>query len=199
MPVDYRCTAQHTIGSISGFFIEIGFHGSFGYHRLTCKIGFVYLQGNGFQQFTVSRDFLAGFQNNNIADHHILTGNFLYAPVTDNLYQCFLVHRIQQIELFIGIVFKKETDTRSQQDSSYDTDCFGILVLYYGDNQREESGHQQYSYYRVFKLFQIEFPQRRTLRGCQQVYTMLGTALPYFIVGKSDVIKIILCCSHANR
>ena len=33
MPVDYRCTAQHTIGSISGFFIEIGFHGSFGYQQ----------------------------------------------------------------------------------------------------------------------------------------------------------------------
>ena len=95
MSINYRCSAQHTIGSISGFFIKIGFYNSLGNHRLTCKIGFVYLQRDGFQQLTVSRDFLSGFQNNNIADYHILTGNLLYTSVTNNLHQGFLVYRIQ--------------------------------------------------------------------------------------------------------
>ncbi len=68
---------------------------------------------------------------------------------------------------------------------------FGIFVLHYGNNQREESGHQQYSYYGVFKLFPDKSFHKEDgrFRRRQQVYTMLGTALPYFIVSKSDVIK----------
>ena len=41
--VDHCCTAHHTVGSISGFFIKIRFYSSFGYNRLTRKIRFIYL------------------------------------------------------------------------------------------------------------------------------------------------------------
>ena len=86
MPVDYRCATQHAIGSVRSLFIKISFYNGFGNNRLTRKIGFVYLQGNGFQQLTVGRDLLTGFQNYNITDYHLLTGNLLYTPITDNLY-----------------------------------------------------------------------------------------------------------------
>ena len=34
--------------------------------------------------------------------------------------------------------FKEETDTRSQQDSGYDTDRFGVLIFDNGNNQRKD-------------------------------------------------------------
>ena len=53
---------------------------------------------------------------------------------------------------------EEETDTGSQQNGYYNADSLGIFILYNGNNQRKQSGNQQYTYYGVLKLLQIQFP-----------------------------------------
>ena len=142
MAVDHRRTSQHAVGSIRSFFIEIGFDSCFRNYRLTGQVGFVDLQGNRLQQFAVGRYFFTGFQQYDIAYHYILAGYFLHVTVTYHLDQRLFVDGIQQVELLVGIVFEEETDTSSQQDSSYDTNGFGILVLDYRNDQREQGSYK---------------------------------------------------------
>ena len=44
------------------------------------------------------------------------------------------------------------------ENGYYNADSLGIFILYNGNNQRKQSGNQQYPYYGVLKLLQIQFP-----------------------------------------
>ena len=158
MSVHHRCTAQNAVGSIRSLFVKVGFHDSFRHYRLTGQVRFVHLQGNGFQQFTVRRNLFAGFQHHDIAHHHVFTGNLLHMSVTNYFHQSFFVHCVQQVKLLTGIILKEETDTGSQQNGYYNADSLGIFILYNGNNQRKQSGNQQYPHYGVLELLHIQFP-----------------------------------------
>ena len=183
MPIDYGRTTQHTVGGIRGLFVKVSFDGRFGNHRFAGQIRLIYLQRNSLEQRTVGRHFLARFQNDDIAHHHILAGYFLYVSVANYLDQRFFVDGVQQVELLVGIVFKEEADTRSQQNGGNDTDGFGVFVLDNRDYQRKQGCHQQYFYDRILKFLQIKFEKRRTFRRSQQVYSMRGAALAHFFIG----------------
>ena len=53
----------------------------------------------------------------------------MYLSVADDRYRSFFAHRIQQVELLVGIVFKIEADTGCQKDGEEDTDGFGVFVF----------------------------------------------------------------------
>ena len=56
----------------------------------------------------------------------------------------------------LGICIGMQLMCRHSEEG--DTDCLGIFILYNGNNQRKQSGNQQYPYYGVLKLLQIQFP-----------------------------------------
>ena len=94
MAIGYGGATHHFVAWVSRFIIERGFVGGLVHHQFTCESRFVDLQGDGFQQSTVGRHFLAGVQNDNIANHHFLSWNFLNLSISTDGDGCFFAHRI---------------------------------------------------------------------------------------------------------
>ena len=129
MPVSNGCTAHHAVRRISSFFVKVSFHGSLVYHQFSCQTRFIHLKRYGFQQDTVGWHFFTRVQNDDITYHHIFAGNLVYLPVSDNRNRSFFAHCIQQVELFVCIVFEIESDACSQKDSKENANGFGIFIL----------------------------------------------------------------------
>jgi len=82
--VNYGSASHYQIGGVCRFFIEVLFYGCFVDNRFSRQIRFIYLQRNGFEQFSIGRNLFTGFQNNDIADYDIFARNFLYTTVSDD-------------------------------------------------------------------------------------------------------------------
>ena len=73
---------------------------------------------------TVGRNFLSGFQYDDVADNDFFFSYLANIPFTDHFDERIVVYGIQYIERFVRFHFEEEPDTRCQHDSKEDTDRF---------------------------------------------------------------------------
>ena len=143
VPVGDGGSPHHAVRGIRGFLVEVGFVGRLVHHQLSGQARFVDLQRDGFDELSVGRDFLAGVQDDDVADHDVLAGYFVDFAVSDDGDGRLLTHLVEQVELLVGVVLEVEADAGGQEDGEEDADGLGVLVFGDGDDEREDCRYQQ--------------------------------------------------------
>ncbi len=144
---------HHAVRGIRGVCVEIGLVGCLVHHQFAGQARLVHLQRDSFDELSVGRDFLAGVQDDDVADDDVLAGYFVDFPAPQDGDGRFLAHLVQQVEFLVGVVFEVEADAGGQEDCEEDADGLGVLVFNDGDDEREDRSYQQDADDRVLEFF----------------------------------------------
>ena len=87
------------------------------YQRFSGKGRLVDMHWYGFEELAIGGYFFTGFQNHDIAYYNILFEHLCNVFVANDFIVNLVVYLIENFELFIGFMFKIESDTCSQEYS----------------------------------------------------------------------------------
>ena len=136
--------------------------------RFSCKRGFLNLQVDGFNQTRISGNFIAGAQQDDIADHDVTRWNDDFLTITQG--RCRRRrHLAQRFQGSLAPIFLAETQQRSKEDD--ECNCDGLRVV--AQKKRERRGHQQDGDQDVFELSEKNAPGRDSVRSFKFIGTVL--------------------------
>ena len=145
--------------------------------RLTCERTLVTLQVGGLDQSRVGRNLIARLNNNDIAHNHVMTGNLCHIAVASHLHRLLLAEGCEGVKLTRGVHLKHEAHGCGYEDGEEYAQGLDKLAVYERQSQRHECRHDKNLYYRVVIFFNVEFPQRCSLRRREHIFSMLCAAL----------------------
>ena len=82
------------IGRICRIWVKILFVNALMAHRFSRKRGFIYIQTDTFQQFTICRNFCTSINDDNIPNNHIFLGNLSCIAVSYDFNQFVIIHLV---------------------------------------------------------------------------------------------------------
>ena len=109
---------------------------------LAGQVGFVDLQGHGFEQLRIGRHLVAGFEQDDVADHDLPFPHLAHLSVADHPHRGIVVHLVEEVEFAGGIDFEPERDAGGQKNGAEYPDGFIIFAVDERDAQRQKSGDQ---------------------------------------------------------
>ena len=188
--------AQHVVGGIGGFGVEVGGVNSLAAVGLACERGLVDAQRYGVKQFAVGRNLVSGVEDDDVSHHHVLARDGGHGAVAQHLYRLVVVYLVENLECLVGLLLEQEAQASGQQDGHEDADGleedFPILaeaeVLVEGDADREHSGDEQNDDERVGELHQELFPPRLPRWRGEYVGTVPEAALRHLRVCQAAVV-----------
>ena len=78
----------------------------------------------GLKEFCIGRDVFSCAQHHNVAHHDVRFGNFCGVAFANHAHRFFVIHLIEYLKLFIGLLFKIESETSGQENSHKDANGF---------------------------------------------------------------------------
>ena len=136
---------------------------------------------------TVGRHLIAGFENHNVAHHHVFAGYRGYVSVAQYLHGHIVVHLVEHLEFLVGIHFHEETHKSGKRDSDENAkrlkEHSGRLAKSHHLIARNAYGkhqsHEQYLDKRVVEFLYKLRPQRCLFGRSEQVCTIFDAALSH--------------------
>ena len=104
------------VGGVGGSLVEVFLVHALQAHRFARQCRFVHVQRCCFHQFAVSRNLLAGIENDDIADNNVLAWNLRSVAITNYFHRLVVVHLIKNGELLVSLQFKIEGKSRCEKD-----------------------------------------------------------------------------------
>ena len=152
---------------------------------LTGERRLVNLEVGRLYQGTVGRNFVADFDNNDVADDNVLTRHLDHLAVAAHLDGRLLAQRRKHVELLCGVHLEPEAYRCGKHDGKDDADSLDKITVDGCQRERNDSCDKQDFNDRVLVFLKIEFPKGSPLGRSKRVLAMLLAALNYFVIRQS--------------